>query len=197
MTPLTAEIPVAFGIRIVVGIVFLAAGLAKARNLKHFVQTAIVFTGLFPSKTRYVAQFLPALETTLGTLLVLGLLTKPTLIVTEALLMAFTAGVAINLVKGRQIECGCFGELQSELLNNKTLMRDVLLIVVCGIAFVTENYTWTLDRFLSEGSRPVQLFPWNYSLWLAACLAIVVTLAMTHLFSLVSDWDQNIAIHVK
>ena len=52
---------------------------------------------------------LPILEVTIGTMLVLGLLTRGAAVVSALLFVAFIIGIASVWARGMSIDCGCFG----------------------------------------------------------------------------------------
>ena len=53
-----------------------------------------------------------------------------------ALLLAFMAGIAYNLSKGRTPDCHCFGKLHSEPIGRTTLARDAALAAVAGFVVI-------------------------------------------------------------
>ena len=56
-----------------------------------------------------VGQLLPVLELVVGTMLVLGLLTRGAAVVSALLFVAFIIGIASVWARGITIDCGCFG----------------------------------------------------------------------------------------
>jgi len=91
------------------GILLLGA-LEKLRNLAHF-EGAVAAYALLPSKAVPAFAFIfPAAEITAGVLLLLPAGRNAGAALGVALLIAATAGVAINLLRGRRdIDCGCGG----------------------------------------------------------------------------------------
>ncbi len=193
---MVVEFVLVTGLRVLIGIILVVAGLAKARDIEHFVQTALVFTNILPSLTRWIARLLPSLEAILGILSILGLVVKPALAMSTVLLTVFTVGIAVNLILGRQVACGCFGGSLHEPVDIRALLRDVILVLGCGITFVLENGTWTLDRLLS-GTVDVQFLPQSSLVWFTTVLIVLGGLVIIHLFSLVSRWDFNTGLPAK
>lgn len=70
------------------------------------------------------------------------------------LLLAFIAGVSNALRKGEAPPCNCFGAIHSEPASVKTLIRNVVLAVVAGIAVAWGSGpaidTWVADRTAAE-----------------------------------------------
>ncbi len=54
----------------------------------------------------------------------------------SALLVIFTAAIAINLARGRQIDCGCFGFGLRQTLNGWLVARNLVLIVTAGVVAI-------------------------------------------------------------
>ena len=96
--------------RVLLGVVFLAAGITKLPHLRQFRTTVSNFEILPASLVSPATWLLPTAETLLGLLLVW---TPPNVLTTWSaicLLGSFTAAVALNLLRGRRhFSCGCFG----------------------------------------------------------------------------------------
>lgn len=89
----------------VVGALLVVSGSAKIRS-----GDAIAATGRYKVvPERYLRAFalLPWLECTLGLSLLLGFGTRLALMLTAILLTGFAGAIAINLRRGRLIDCGC------------------------------------------------------------------------------------------
>jgi putative oxidoreductase len=84
---------------------------------------------LLPSRLiRPVAAWLPRLELAAGLCLLVGLLLPLVAAVTAGLLLVFTVAVAINLVHGRRIECGCGGFTAPRRIGTALVLRDLMLV---------------------------------------------------------------------
>jgi thiol-disulfide isomerase/thioredoxin len=71
-----------------------------------------------------------------------------------ALLLAFVAGVGNALRKGEAPPCNCFGAIHSEPASTKTLIRNIALAAVAGVAVAWGSGpaidTWVSDRTAAE-----------------------------------------------
>ena len=112
--------------RVAVGLVFLVAGVLKLRE-PVWPATAAEF-----GVPRPVAGALPRYELVLGALLVAGVGLPWTAYVALGLLAAFTVAVAVHLVRGDPIPCGCFGESSPMPVGRDTLLRN---LVLCWLAW--------------------------------------------------------------
>jgi uncharacterized membrane protein YphA (DoxX/SURF4 family) len=112
---------------VVVGAVFLVAGIAKLR-LPDWSRTAGAF-GL----PALLGPVLPWLEIVLGALLVAQVGGRWTSISAAAVLVAFTAAVAYRLLRRDPVPCACFGGLSDRPVSATTIVRNVLLLAVAAV----------------------------------------------------------------
>lgn len=97
-----------FAVVLIVGALFLDAGIAKLR-LGRF-RTELADYQLVPGRLLpAVARALPVVEAAAGLALLVGVATRPVLVLLAPLLLAFSAGMVVNLMRGRRISCGCRG----------------------------------------------------------------------------------------
>ncbi|MCI0635157.1 MAG: DoxX family membrane protein [Actinobacteria bacterium] len=114
--------------RVILSLLFLRAGLAKLSDREAFERGVVNYQVLPPGVSRSVAQWLPFLEVLYGVLLALGLLQSIAALGLAALIAAFTTAIAINLARGRVIDCGCFGPAAPKAITWWTVARNVLLL---------------------------------------------------------------------
>ncbi len=96
--------------RLVLGGVWLWAGLLKVGEPEASVTAVRAYQLLSPSLADGVGRVLPMLEVVLGACLVLGLLTRVAGGVSGLLQIAFIIGIASVWARGISINCGCFGD---------------------------------------------------------------------------------------
>lgn len=112
-----------------VGVLFVDAGVAKyrlGRFRTEITEYQIIPTRLVPA----VSTVLPAVEIALGLALLIGLGTDPALVILAVLLVAFSVGMAVNLLRGRRISCGCRGSAHS--ISWPLASANVVLAVAAG-----------------------------------------------------------------
>lgn len=97
------------GLRFVLGVLFVAAGVAKVGRRGVFVEAVRGYQMLPPSLVGVVGVGLPWLEVGVGVLLIAGVGLPVVGVVTAGLLVVFAYGMAVNLWRGRRIDCGCRG----------------------------------------------------------------------------------------
>jgi putative oxidoreductase len=109
MTGVLTRTPVRRGAQIVLGLLFLAAALAKIVDTASLVREVHNFR-LVPFWSEHlVAMTLPWVELVAGLALVLGVRARAGSWVAGALLLGFSIGVAAAMARGLNFECGCFG----------------------------------------------------------------------------------------
>jgi len=117
--------------RLVLAIVFLLAGIAKASD-RGGSRTAIENFGLSPALARPLSLVLPLLEISLAlTLIAVGSAWYGAC-AALALLTIFAAAIAVNLSRERRVNCHCFGELSSAPIGVSTLVRTGALALLAG-----------------------------------------------------------------
>ena len=114
--------------RIAVGVVLLCAGAAK------LFQPAWTATAAAFGAPPLVARALPAVEVLLGALLIAGIGLPWTSLAALVLLAGFTAAVAAQMVRGKAVPCGCFGETSSAPVGRDTLIRNLVLCWLAAMA---------------------------------------------------------------
>jgi uncharacterized membrane protein YphA (DoxX/SURF4 family) len=95
--------------RLVVGGVWIAAGVLKLPDPAGSVRAVRAYQLLPESVVPTVGHLLPVVEVVVGLLLVLGLLTRVAAVVSSLLFVAFIVGIAAAWSRGLEIDCGCFG----------------------------------------------------------------------------------------
>lgn len=143
----------AVAFRFVLGTVFALAGLAKLPRRAQF-EDAVRGYRLVPDRLAPpIARWLPVVELAAGALLLLGLGTAPVAALLAAFLVVFTGAVAINLARGRAIDCGCHGAGPSRTIGRPTLVRNLGLLVMAVVVTAEAPAAFALDSTLGLGSR--------------------------------------------
>jgi len=125
---LGAVAEVTLAIRLALGVVFAAAGLAKIRNVGGFVQTVRDYDVLPVQAASIVAPLVIATEIGIAACLLSGAMVTVASIAALLSFTAFLVAVLANLRRKRVINCGCFGG-GSEPISLVTVARLSLLIV--------------------------------------------------------------------
>jgi uncharacterized membrane protein YphA (DoxX/SURF4 family) len=143
----------AVAFRFVLGTVFALAGLGKLPRRAQF-EDAVRGYRLVPDRLApRIARWLPVVELAAGALLLVGLGTVPVAALLGAFLVVFTGAVAINLARGRAIDCGCYGAGPSRTIGLPTLVRNLGLLAMAVVVTAEAPAAFALDSVLGLGSR--------------------------------------------
>jgi len=141
------------GARILLGGVFLVAGLLKVPDPAGAVRAVRAYQLLPEPMVAPVAFGLPVVEIAVGLALLAGVFVRTAAVAAAVLLMVFLLGVGSAWARGLQIDCGCFGNgghvAAGETAYPLEILRDVGLLV---IALVLAR--WPRSR-LALGGAPV------------------------------------------
>jgi uncharacterized membrane protein YphA (DoxX/SURF4 family) len=136
--------------------VWLFSGVAKAADPRETV-VAVRAYQLFPEPlVGVIAGSLPYLEIALGILLLLGLATRLTAILSAILFVAFIAGVISAAARGLSIDCGCFGGggdvAVGQTAYTAEILRDLLFLALAGYLIVRPDTPGSVDRLVHSRS---------------------------------------------
>lgn len=128
------DMTVAAGIaRVVLVIAFAVAAVLKLVDRSGF-RRAVVDFGAPARLAAPLAWIVPALELAVAVLLVPGATARWAAAGALALLIVFTAAIAVALARGRRPECHCFGSRGSDGVGRGTLARNAGLIALGAVA---------------------------------------------------------------
>jgi uncharacterized membrane protein YphA (DoxX/SURF4 family) len=138
--------------RLIVGAVFIVAGLAKLGDPVASAEAAQTYQILPGGLAALWGYGQPTLEIILGILLFVGLATRLVAVITGVLLIAFIGGMSVAWARGLSIECGCFGgggtagpgHTQYPL----DLLRDIGLVALIAIVIAWPAGALAVDRLL-------------------------------------------------
>lgn len=118
-------------LRIALGGVFVYAGSIKIQNFQALADSIASFEILPISLISVLALALPPFEIILGMMLIFGLYKRLTAFSALIVLGIFSIALVQGLIRGLEVDCGCFGSGQPSTLNIwLALGRDVGLLVV-------------------------------------------------------------------
>ena len=113
--------------RLLVGGVFVYSGLVKILDPLDFAQQVRNYRTVGQDLAFIVAVYLPWLEILAGAFLVAGILKKASAALISLLLGGFIVLVAVTMVRGIDVDCGCFGAL-SRRADWRLLLEDAVLL---------------------------------------------------------------------
>jgi putative oxidoreductase len=113
---------------IVLGITFLASAVPKLRHPKGFILAVLEYRVLPPGLSLFYARLLPPLEFLLALLLLTGTAVRSAAFILSVLLLSFIIAVAVNMARGRDLDCHCFSKASSRPIGWRLLLQDSCLL---------------------------------------------------------------------
>ncbi len=137
-----------FVLRVLLGGVFLLAGLLKAGHPAALAVTITAFRLLPAFVVVPLAVFLPFFEIGLGVYLVLGLFTRAVASLVCLQLVVFAGAIASVVARGIVTSCGCFGPADSAPASWWDVGRDLALACLSLAIVRFAPGRWALDARL-------------------------------------------------
>lgn len=132
---------------VVVGIVFVLAGLAKMFAWNEFLRAVYAYHLLGPPYGRAVALFLPTLELLVGTMMIFRVSLWVAASAAAVMCLVFVIAQVSALVRELSPPCGCFGS-SNETVGWFSLCRTLVLMAV--VIWVM----WAAGKREAFSSRP-------------------------------------------
>lgn len=115
--------------RLALGVIFLYAGIEKIIAPREFAVAIYNYQILPDPVINSVALVLPWLEVILAAGLITGIYVRGASLFSAGLFLAFATALTINLIRGLDISCGCFGTASGNI-NWLYLVRDTSLLTM-------------------------------------------------------------------
>lgn len=146
---------ISFIFRIIIGSIFLVSGLAKISDPVLFMLALREFQ-LFPEIiVPLTAIYLPWLEFILGLFVTTGLLYRTSSFILACLNFAFMIAILSVIIRGIEIDCGCFGLLADMLkvpdaADMKTVARNLLFTGMSLYIFRAKKTVFSLESYITK-----------------------------------------------
>ncbi len=138
-------------IRIFLGVILGWAGVVKIRNPEAFIKIVRAYN-LLPEELGVLwGIFLPWIELVTGLFLISGLWHKSAVLSSSGLFLAFAAAVGINILRGADIACGCFGFNDTNLY--VVLFQALVFLLCCYFLFFLKSTPYSMDHCLFTSQR--------------------------------------------
>jgi peroxiredoxin len=170
--------------RLLIGIVFATAGVAKLADLAGS-RRALEEFGLPRTFASPAGTILPLVEIAVAAALIPVASGWWGAVAALALLVVFTAGIAFTLFAGRRPDCHCFGQLYSAPIGSGTLVRNGVMIALAAFV-VSQGEAGASTIALAESAALA-----GSSLWLSAGLAVAVAVLCVETWMLIEVVRQQ------
>lgn len=128
MSPRLKEIVLALA-RVALGVLFAWAAVTKIPNMELFAEETANYRLLPAALVPLFAVCLAGVEILSGLLLVLGVAVRAAAAMTGLMLVAFIVALSQALLRGINLQCGCFGGTEDATWG--TVARDVVMLAGC------------------------------------------------------------------
>lgn len=127
--------------RILLGAIFLYASYDKILHPEALSEIIFNYKILPPQMVNLAAIILPWLEAVCGAALVLGVNARGAAALTALLMTVFMAALGFNLMRGVDVQCGCFTTAPAEAKAIFDIARDavILLLALYVLASLTNK----------------------------------------------------------
>ncbi|WP_325696311.1 MauE/DoxX family redox-associated membrane protein [Pseudonocardia sp.] len=144
--------------RLVLGGVWIVAGMSKISDLDGSVRAVRAYRILPEIAAQMVGAGLPAVELLLGALLLVGAGVRACAVVSAALMVVYMIGIGSAWVRGLQIDCGCFGGGGALAAGTRPtygweLTRDAALLALAVLLARWPAGPLAVDRLLAGRAR--------------------------------------------
>ncbi|PWT88611.1 MAG: hypothetical protein C5B54_10360 [Acidobacteria bacterium] len=117
-----------FVVQLAIGVVLLLASTGKWRNPLGFARGVAAYEVLPDRMSIAFGMFLIPLETSLAVSHLTGWNLQLAALIGLAMFTSFTFAVGLNLARGRNLPCYCFGDGAGESISTRALIRLVVLL---------------------------------------------------------------------
>lgn len=136
-----------FALRLAIGITFVYAAVDKIIHPDQFARIIYNYHLAPGQLINIFALFLPWVELITGVFVIVGYWEKAATVMIGGMLVMFIFALSMALVKGVNIECGCFSTTSKAKGPVKDLIfRDVLLLLSCGVILWAKRSWLAVER---------------------------------------------------
>jgi hypothetical protein len=144
-----------FFARLCLGGVFLVSAIAKMMDREGTAVSMGRYPFLPGGFGRFIAYTFPVLELAVAIMLILGLFTRLTAVMSIGMYLLFTVLITYDLTRGSSQSCHCFGRISAEKLTPVAVVRNIALMLMSALVAISFN-GWlaadaTLDSALGGG----------------------------------------------
>lgn len=123
-------------VRIILGVVFISAGIGKVLNPTDFANDIDNYRMLPYVLVTVMAVILPWVEIIVGLLLIFGKFLHGSSFIVIALNLVFIFAISTAMVRGLDIDCGCFSLASgASKVGIVRLVEDVIFLAMAAVIF--------------------------------------------------------------
>lgn len=155
MQKLSRTIPyVSLAVRVFLGVMFVYAGAMKIVDPAGFARAVANYRILPGLLVNPFALVLPWVEIIAGLCLILGVAVEGGALVIGSLLAVFCIALALSLIRGLDISCGCFSTSpEARRIGWSFLVRDLVLTAMAWFVFLQDSGVFSVRHIFSPSSK--------------------------------------------
>lgn len=166
--------------RVSLGAFFVPSAIRKLADSPGFQQGVREYQLLPRRVASMVAAIFPWLELAVGAALLLGLTPILAGAVAAALMVAFITAMTINLLRGRDMDCHCYGAGTTKRLGQAALVRNGVLLafslIVVAVGAISVRVQWSDWWHAGWGALALPTDAVVLLLLISACIGFVYLL---------------------
>jgi putative oxidoreductase len=148
-----------FFMRLVLGGIFTFSAWSKIMAPQALADAIVGFDIIPESIALEAAIMLIWLELICGIFMLLGLWARATVIVITGMLTLFEIGLISVVVRGVEVNCGCFGQFSEMQVGWHTIIRNLIQLVFCALLLYHGSWKYSFDLIVKVKRRVKQGLP--------------------------------------
>lgn len=140
-------------LRLLVGCVFIVAGVGKIADTNHFAKEITNYNLLPLESINLIALVMPWLELCSGLLLIFGVRLKANSVLISAMLIVFILAAISAIARGLDINCGCFGKTTEKKLGWEKVFENLGLLSATLLIFFSKPKSLTFDAIIESNTE--------------------------------------------
>lgn len=137
-------------LRYVLGFIFIYAAIGKIAQPEEFAKSIMYYRILPLAAVNVAAILIPWVELLAGLGLIGGVSIRGNAAIILGMLVMFSIAIAIALVRGLDISCGCFGTASASKIGWTRLGEDIAMIVGAWVVLKGQRHS---DHISSSASQ--------------------------------------------
>lgn len=144
-------------VSVLVATVLARSAVPKLRDLRGFTLVVVGYRVLPASTALRIGPFIPLLELAIALCLYMGLIVPAVATAASLMFLSFGLAITVNLLRGRELDCGCFGRRSRRKISYHLVMLDIFLAGAAGTSALVSR-----DQPLLESWSIFLLLPSQY-----------------------------------
>jgi uncharacterized membrane protein YphA (DoxX/SURF4 family) len=135
--------------RLFLGGIFIYASLDKIAHPDQFARIIYNYHLLPGYSVNLAALIMPVAEFVAGVCVITGTLYTGARNFLVIMLLVFMVAIGINVIRGVDLECGCFTvSSQAKSASFQILLRDLIYLIAGLALIISQSRRWMIDNFL-------------------------------------------------